>query len=66
MRCKVKWRTDKTVQFEIESFENTELAKKRARDIITAKTGQATVELWNESETWQIVSAAGAEAWCRA
>jgi len=51
MRCKVKWRADGAGPLQPEMFDSFDTAKER---------------VWNEDETWQIISPTGAGVWFKA
>jgi len=38
---------------------------RRVRNLLVAREEQAANEVWNEDETWQIVSSAGVEEWAK-
>ena len=46
-----------------ELVESAEAAKRRARELFFTHGEKVQVEIWNEDETWQVVTAAGAEEW---
>lgn len=65
MRFKVKWRTEGEGPLAPEVFESEDQAKERVRQLLAEHHG-VVVDVWNEEETWQIVSPAGVEEWSRA
>ena len=64
MRCKVKWRANGEEPLEPEIFDNYDLAKARSRELLAKHGLRIAIDVWNEDETWQIVSATGITAWC--
>ena len=62
MRYKVKWRAGGDGPLAPEVFEILEEAKARVRYLLANHPG-ASIDVWNEDETWQIVTPAGVEAW---
>ena len=65
-RYKVKWRVGNAGPLSPETVETAEAAKRRARELFLKHGEKVQVEIWNEDETWQVVSAAGAEEWSTA
>ena len=65
MRYKVKWRAAEASALQPETFPTFDAAKERVRDLLATRGHQIAVEVWNEDETWQIVSSAGAEEWSK-
>ena len=65
MRYKVKWKVDGTGPLQPETIDSFEAAQKRVRDVIAQHGSRISIEVWNEDETWQIVSSAGAEEWAK-
>ena len=65
MRCKVKWRAQGEEPLQPESFEAVEGAKARARELIAKYGEHVTIDIWNDDETWQIVSFAGVADWAK-
>jgi hypothetical protein len=65
VRFKVKWRREGQGPLAPEVFESEDQAKERVRQLLAEHQG-VVVDVWNEEETWQIVSPAGVEEWCRA
>jgi hypothetical protein len=65
VRFKVKWRTEGEGPLAPEVFESEDQAKERVRQLLAEHHG-VVVDVWNEEETWQIVSPAGVEEWSRA
>ena len=63
MRYKVKWKTATEQPLAPELFDGAEQAKERAREILRLHRN-ALIEIWNEEETWQVVTPAGIEDWC--
>ena len=66
MRLKVKWRIGDEGPLAPEVFDTEDAAKERVRQLLTEHRDQVTVDVWNEQETWQIVSPAGVEEWSKA
>lgn len=63
MRYKLKWRTDGTEPLQPEIFDTMDAVKARVRALMAQYGERATIDLWNEEETWQIVSPAGIADW---
>jgi len=61
----VKWRVAETSALQPETFKTFDAAKERVRNLLAAHGGQAAIEVWNEDETWQIVSSSGVEEWAK-
>src|SRR4051794_16272953 len=61
----VKWRAAENQPLQPELLQNFDAAKKRVRELLDKYGNEAAVEVWNEDETWQIVSASGVEEWSR-
>src|SRR5262249_26040143 len=66
MRYKVKWRVGDEGPLAPELLENEDAAKERARRLIQCHGENLIIDVWNEDETWQIVTGAGVAAWCGA
>ena len=64
MTCKLKWRVNGTGPLTPETFKDNEQAKARARELIAAHGQSIAVDVWNDDETWQIVTPAGVAEWC--
>ena len=64
MRCKVKWRAKGEEQLAPEMFESFALAKLRSCELLAKYGSLVTIGIWNDDETWQIVSSTGIAAWC--
>ena len=64
MRLKVKWRVGGGGPLTPEVFETQEDAKARVRQLMAEHPNGLTVDVWNEDETWQIVTPAGVKEWC--
>ena len=64
MRLKLKWRADEDGPLQPEQFDNENLAKERARQLLNRYGNRITCEVWNEDETWQIVASPGLGDWC--
>lgn len=59
MRYKLKWRADGTGPLTPETFDTEDQAKSRARELLAAQGTAVVIDVWNEDETWQIVTPAG-------
>jgi hypothetical protein len=64
MRYKLKWRADRTGQLTPETFDTEDPAKSRARELLAAQGTAVVIDVWNEDETWQIVTPAGVAGCC--
>ena len=64
MQYKVKWRADGAEPVQPESFSSIDQAKERARELLLRYGDEATIAVWNEDETWQIVASPGVAEWC--
>lgn len=64
MRYKVKWRAGGQEPLQPEVFNSEGEAKVRARQLLEQYGDRATIDIWNEDETWQMVSPAGVAEWC--
>jgi hypothetical protein len=65
MKYKVKWRAGGEEPLQPELFETVEVAKARARDLQSKYGERVTIDVWNEDETWQVVSPAGISDWIK-
>jgi hypothetical protein len=65
MRYKVKWRTGSEGPLAPELFDLEDAAKARVRQLIGQHRSGLVVDVWNEDETWQIVTPAGIAEWIR-
>ena len=65
MACKLKWRVDSAGPLSPETFDNDKQAKARARELLALHGQSVTIDVWNDDETWQIVTAAGVADWCK-
>ena len=65
MRYKVKWWADGAGPLQPEVFDSFETAKERIRNLLASHGSQASIEVWNEDETWQVVTPNGVEAWSK-
>jgi hypothetical protein len=65
VRFKVKWRKGNDGPLAPEVFDTEDQAKERVRQLL-AEHHDMIVDVWNEEETWQIVSPAGVAEWSRA
>lgn len=66
MRYKVKWRADGEEPLQPEAFDSEDAAKARTRELLAKYASRVTIGIWNEDETWQIVTQAGVADWCGA
>ena len=66
MRYKIRWRAGGQEPVVPDLFEDDRSAKAHVRDLCQKYGDQLTVEVWNEDETWRIVTPAGIAGWCRA
>jgi hypothetical protein len=64
MRYKLKWRADGAGPLTPETFDTEDQAKVRARELLAAQGTAVVIDVWNEDETWQIVTPAGVAEWC--
>ena len=64
MRYKLEWRADGTGPLTPETFDTEDQAKSRARELLAAQGTAVVIDVWNEDETWQIVTPAGVARWC--
>lgn len=64
MRYKVKWRAGGQEPLQPEIFNTEDDAKARVRQLLEQFGDRATIDVWNEDETWQMVSPAGIVEWC--
>jgi hypothetical protein len=65
MRYKLKWRAGGDEPLQPEIFDTLDAAKRRARELLARYGERATIDVWNDDETWQIVSPAGIADWSR-
>lgn len=49
-----------------EIFDTEGAAKERVRQLVNQHPRHLEVDVWNEDETWQIVTPAGIAEWCKA
>ena len=66
MKYKIKWRVSGSGPLSPELLESADAAKRRTRELFFENGEKVEVEIWNEEETWQVVTAAGAEEWSHA
>jgi hypothetical protein len=66
MRLKIKWRADGEEPLQPEAFELETAAKARARELLAKYGSGVTISVWNDAETWQIITPAGIAEWCNA
>jgi hypothetical protein len=64
MRYRVKWRDTKEHPLVPEPCESADEAKERSRALLQKFGPACTIEIWNEDESWQVVSSAGIREWC--
>ena len=65
MRYKIKWRANGDGPLQPEMVETLDQAKARSRELLATYAEKLTIDIWNEDETWQIVSPTGVPDWCR-
>jgi hypothetical protein len=65
MNYKVKWRAAGEEPLQPQVLENVEAAKRRVRELLAAHSQRVTIDVWNEDETWQIVTPAGLADWLK-
>jgi hypothetical protein len=63
MKYKIKWRAAGEEPLQPEVFETVEAAKARVRELLAVHGQRVTIDVWNEDETWQIVTPAGLADW---
>jgi hypothetical protein len=66
MRYKVKWKSGDEGPLAPELFDTEDGAKGRVRQLLNQHHDRLVADVWNEDETWQIVSPAGIADWCKA
>ena len=66
MRYKVKWKSGGQGPLMPEIFDTEGAAKERVRQLVNQHPRHLEVDVWNEDETWQIVTPAGIAEWCKA
>ena len=64
MRYKVKWRADGEEPLQPEAFDSEAAAKARTRELLAKYSSRVTIGIWNDDETWQIITPAGVADWC--
>ncbi len=62
-RYKINWRTQGAAMIVSEAFGSFEAAKRRGRDLLAQHEG-LVASVWNDDETWQVVTPAGFHEWC--
>ena len=65
MRLKVKWRADGEEPLQPESFDSENAAKAKVRELLAKYGSRITIDIWNEDETWRIITPAGVTEWCK-
>lgn len=65
MRYKIKWRSDGQGPLKPEILDTVEATKARVRELLAQFGDGATIDVWNEDETWQIVSHSGVADWSK-
>ena len=65
MRYKVKWRAGGDEPLAPETFDTEAQAKQRARQLMAQYGTRVIIDIWNEEETWQVISPAGVADWCK-
>jgi hypothetical protein len=63
MPYKVLWRVDPRSPLRPEVCDDIEQARSRARELCRHYGSRVRIEVWDEDETWQVVSAAGIAEW---
>ena len=63
MRYTVKWRANGNEALRPEVFSSKDEAQDRVRELLASRI--AEIDVWNEEETWQIVTPAGVSEWCQ-
>jgi hypothetical protein len=66
MLYKVKWRADGEEPLQPEAFDSEDAAKARTRELLAKYGTRVTIDIWNNDETWRIVTPAGVADWCKA
>ena len=66
MRYKIKWKSGDEGPLTPEIFDTEDAAKGRVRQLVNQHPRDLVVDVWNEDETWQIVTQAGIAEWCKA
>jgi hypothetical protein len=64
MRYKIKWRAGGDEPLSPEVCDGDAPAKARTRELLSKYGDRVTIEIWNELETWRIVTPAGVTEWC--
>ena len=65
MKYKIKWRAAGEEPLQPEILETVEAAKARTRELISEYGQRVIIDVWNEDETWQIVTPAGIADWLK-
>jgi hypothetical protein len=65
MRYKIKWRANGDGPLQPETVDTLAQAKARSRELLATYCEKVTIDIWNEDETWQIVSPVGVPDWCQ-
>jgi hypothetical protein len=63
VRFRVKWRARGEEPLRPEEFMLESEAKARARELLVKYGSDATIDVWNDDETWQIVAPYGVPFW---
>ena len=66
MRYKLIWRVDDGFPASPEAFDGDEAAKARAKELLAKYRTRVKIDVWNEDQTWRIVTPAGVVEWCKA
>ena len=66
MRYKLIRRVDDGFPASPEAFDGDEAAKSRARELLVKYRSRVKIDVWNEDQTWRIVTPAGVGEWCKA
>jgi hypothetical protein len=65
MIYKLKWRTNGAGPLSPEPFDHQNQAKDRARALMKQHGSAVSIDVWNDDETWQIVTPSGVADWCK-
>ena len=65
MRYKLIWRVDDDFPASPEAFDGDEAVKARARELLAKYRNSVKIDIWNEDQTWRIVTPAGVVEWCK-
>jgi hypothetical protein len=65
MPYKIKWRVDGSGPLHPQTFATEEQAKAAARKLLADHGHHVTIDVWNDDETWQIITPAGVAEWSK-